>query len=212
MVELPGRQPEDQETGSEKEGPAKPKKSPLTKIAVFAAIAAVAFAAVALTVSRNSSTGAVGEGVSGQDMAVQEETQPEAPVPTVMIAGEELPGKPGRTGFIRKGPVRQRLGKPGADDGIKKSEPGRKPGYFRPDGPGRIDRFGGTETAKPFPDQWPCALSGLTGLTTFSAAERTGSQQPVSMIQDYSPLAGMTGLKELSLVATNLSDFLSWKE
>ena len=91
VVELPGRQPEDQETGYEKEGPAKPKKSPLTKIAVFAAIAAVAFAAVALTVSRNSSTGAVGEGVSGQDMAVQEETQPEAPVPTVMIAGEEYP-------------------------------------------------------------------------------------------------------------------------
>ena len=106
-----------------------------------------------------------------------------------------IPGKPGRTGFIRKGPVRQRLGKPGADDGIKKSEPGRKPGYFRPDGPGRIDRFGGTETAKPFPDQWPCALIRPDGLDHFFRSGTNG--KPAACFHDsgLQPLSGYDGIK-----------------
>ena len=207
VVELPGRQPEDQETGSEKEGPAKPKKSPLTKIAVFAAIAAVAFAAVALTVSRNSSTGAVGEGVSGQDMAVQEETQPEAPVPTVMIAGEEYPVNLEELDLSGKGLSDSDLANLGQMTELKSLNLEGNPDISDLTALAGLTALEELKLPSPSQISGLAPLSGLTGLTTFSAAERTGSQQPVSMIQDYSPLAGMTGLKELSLVATNLSDF-----
>ena len=207
VVELPGRQPEDQETGSEKEGSAKPKKSPLTKIAVFAAIAAVAFAAVALTVSRNSSTGAVGEGVSGQDMAVQEETQPEAPVPTVMIAGEEYPVNLEELDLSGKGLSDSDLANLGQMTELKSLNLEGNPDISDLTALAGLTALEELKLPSPSQISGLAPLSGLTGLTTFSAAERTGSQQPVSMIQDYSPLAGMTGLKELSLVATNLSDF-----
>ena len=207
VVELPGRQPEDQETGSEKEGSAKPKKSPLTKIAVFAAIAAVAFAAVALTVSRNSSTGAVGEGVSGQDMAVQEETQPEAPVPTVMIAGEEYPVNLEELDLSGKGLSDSDLANLGQMTELKSLNLEGNPDISDLTALAGLTALEELKLPSPSQISGLAPLSGLTGLTTFSAAERTGSQQPVSMIQDYSPSAGMTGLKELSLVATNLSDF-----
>ena len=208
VVELPGRQPEDQETGSEKEGPAKPKKSPLTKIAVFAAIAAVAFAAVALTVSRNSSTGAVGEGVSGQDMAVQEETQPEAPVPTVMIAGEEYPVNLEELDLSGKGLSDSDLANLGQMTELKSLNLEGNPDISDLTALAGLTAL--EELKLPSTSQISdlSPLSGLTGLTSLSVVENWGKeQQTLSMIQDYSPLASLTGLKELSLSVSNLSDF-----
>ena len=116
-----GQIPVSKASRASKPGEARPSpKSPSgSKIAAAAAAAAVAFAAVALIVSRNPPAGAGGEGGSGQDIAVQEDTQPEAPVPTVAIARGGVPGEPGRAGFIRKEPDGQRLDKSGADDGLK---------------------------------------------------------------------------------------------
>ena len=83
VVELPGGQGNGQGADSGSQGQpgqqargsqAKPQKPPLAKIAAAAAAAAMAFAAVALIVSRNPPAGAGGEGGSGQDIAVQEDT------------------------------------------------------------------------------------------------------------------------------------------
>ena len=174
---------------------------------MFAAIAAVAFAAVALTVSRNSSTGAVGEGVSGQDMAVQEETQPEAPVPTVMIAGEEYPVNLEELDLSGKGLSDSDLANLGQMTELKSLNLEGNPDISDLTALAGLTALEELKLPSPSQISGLAPLSGLTGLTTFSAAERTGSQQPVSMIQDYSSLAGLTGLKELSLSVSNLSDF-----
>ena len=218
VVELPGGPGKGQEADSGSQGQpgqqargsqAKPKKSPLTKIAAAAAAAAVAFAAVALVVSRNPPAGAGGEGGSGQDIAVQEDTQPEAPVPTVTIAGEEYPVNLEELDLSGKGLADSDLTNLGQMTELKILNLEGNPDISN------LTVLSGLITLEelelPSPSQISdlSPLSGLTGLTSLSMVENWGkSQQPLSLIQDYSPLAGLTGLKELSLSVINLSDFL----
>ena len=187
---------------------AKPKKSPLTKIAAAAAAAAVAFAAVALVVSRNPPAGAGGEGGSGQDIAVQEDTQPEAPVPTVTIAGEEYPVNLEELDLSGKSLTDSDLTNLEQMTGLKSLNLEKNPDISNLTVLAGLTALEELELPSPSQISDLSPLSGLTGLTSLSMVESWGkSQQPLSLIQDYSPLAGLTGLKELSLSVINLSDF-----
>ena len=217
VVELPGGpgkgqgadsgsqgQPGQQARGSQ----ANPKKSPLTKIAAAAAAAAVAFAAVALVVSRNPPAGAGGEGGSGQDIAVQEDTQPEAPVPTVTIAGEEYPVNLEELDLSGKSLTDSDLTNLEQMTGLKSLNLEKNPDISNLTVLAGLTALEELELPSPSQISDLSPLSGLTGLTSLSMVESWGkSQQPLSLIQDYSPLAGLTGLKELSLSVINLSDF-----
>ena len=217
VVELPGGpgkgqgadsgsqgQPGQQARGSQ----AKPKKPPLAKIAAAAAAAAVAFAAVALIVSRNPPAGAGGEGGSGQDIAVQEDTQPEAPVPTVAIAGEEYPVNLEELDLSGKSLTDSDLTNLEQMTGLKSLNLEKNPDISNLTVLAGLTALEELELPSPSQIRDLSPLSGLTGLTSLSMVESWGkSQQPLSLIQDYSPLAGLTGLKELSLSVINLSDF-----
>ena len=217
VVELPGGPGKGQEADSGSQGQpgqqargsqAKPKKSPLTKIAAAAAAAAVAFAAVALVVSRNPPAGAGGEGGSGQDIAVQEDTQPEAPVPTVTIAGEEYPVNLEELDLSGKSLTDSDLTNLEQMTGLKSLNLEKNPDISNLTVLAGLTALEELELPSPSQISDLSPLSGLTGLTSLSMVESWGkSQQPLSLIQDYSPLAGLTGLKELSLSVINLSDF-----
>ena len=217
VVELPGGPGKGQEADSGSQGQpgqqargsqAKPKKSPLTKIAAAAAAAAVAFAVVALIVSRNPPAGAGGEGGSGQDIAVQEDTQPEAPVPTVTIAGEEYPVNLEELDLSGKSLTDSDLTNLEQMTGLKSLNLEKNPDISNLTVLAGLTALEELELPSPSQISDLSPLSGLTGLTSLSMVESWGkSQQPLSLIQDYSPLAGLTGLKELSLSVINLSDF-----
>mgnify|MGYP005807199141 FL=1 len=195
--------------------PAQPKKSLLAKIAAAAAVAAVAFAAVALVVSRNpsdgpggkSGTGVVGQGESGAG-GQNGAAQPEAPIPTVTIAGEEYPVNLEELDLSGKGLADSDMANLGQMTELKSLNLEGNPDISD------LTALAGLtvleELKLPSPSQISdlSPLSGLTGLTSLSMVENWGKeQQPLSMIQDYSSLAGLTGLKELSLSVTNLGDF-----
>ena len=200
VVELPGRQTESQETGSGKEDPAKPKKSPLAKIAAAAAFAAVAFAAVALVVSRNPPAGAGGEGGSGEDATVQAAA-------AVSIGGEEYPSNLEKLDLTGRNLTDGDLANLGQMTELKSLNLEGNPEISDLTALAGLTSLEHLELPSPSQISDLSPLSGLTGLTSLSIAEDFGTQQPVSRIQDCSPLGGLTGLKELSLSVSNLSDF-----
>ena len=134
--------------------------------------------------------------------------QPEAPIPTVTIAGEEYPVNLEELDLSGKGWLTATWQTWGQSDGIKSLNLEGNPDISD------LTALAGLtvleELKLPSPSQISdlSPLSGLTGLTSLSMVENWGRrQQPLSMIQDYSSLAGLTGLKELSLSVTNLGDF-----
>ncbi|HJB07807.1 MAG TPA: hypothetical protein H9716_08080 [Candidatus Enterocloster faecavium] len=216
VVELAGGPGNGQEAGSGSQGQqvqesqAQPKKFLLGKIAGAAVFAAVVFAAVALFISRSPSGepgGAAGPGSSGQENAGLGNAEADAPVPTVMIAGEEYPVNLEELDLS---------GKNLADSDLTNLKQMTSLKALNLEGNSTLSdltSLSGLTSLEhlelPSPSQISdlSPLSGLTGLSYLSMVESWGNQQPVSLIQDYSPLAGLTGLKELSLSVTNLSDF-----
>ena len=187
-----------------------PKKSSLTKIAAAGAAAAVVFAAVALFISRNPSGETMdmaGSG-GGQESAVQENTEPEAPVPTAAIAGEEYPVNLEELDLSGRGLSDSDLANLGQMTELKSLNLEGNPDISDLTVLSGLTSLEELELPSPSQISDLSPLSGLTGLTSLSMVETWGKeQQPLSMIQDYSPLAGLTGLKELSLSVINLSDF-----
>ena len=216
VVELAGGPGNGQEAGSGSQGQqvqesqAQTKKSPLGKIAGAAVFAAVVFAAVALFISRSPSGGlggAVGPGSSGQENAGLENAEANAPVPTVMIAGEEYPVNLEELDLSGKNLTDSDL------TNLKQMTSLKALNLEGNSTLSDLTSLSGLTSLEhlelPSPSQISdlSPLSSLTGLSYLSMVESWGNQQPVSLIQDYSPLAGLTGLKELSLSVTNLSDF-----
>ena len=180
--------------------PAQPKKSLLAKIAAAAAVAAVAFAAVALVVSRNpsdgpggkSGTGVVGQGESGAG-GQNGAAQPEAPIPTVTIAGEEYPVNLEELDLSGKGLADSDMANLGQMTELKSLNLEGNPDISDLTALAVLTVL--EELKLPSPSQIS-DLSPLSGLTSLSMVENWGKeQQPLSMIQDYSSLAGLTGLK-----------------
>ena len=201
-------------SGARKNGGAGQKKPSPGKIA-GAAAAALIFAAAALFISRNpsagmgemSGTGTSGQAVSGQNMAVQADVQQQAPVSTVMIAGEEYPVNLEKLDLSGKDLTDDDLANLGQMMGLKSLNLEGNPEISDLTALSGLTSLEHLELPSPSQISDLAPLSGLTGLTSLSIAEDFGSQQPVSRIQDCSPLGGLTRLKELSLSVSNLSDF-----
>ncbi len=225
VVELPGGSSKEEPAGTNgnagkrsgagKNGEAGQKKPSLGKIAGAVAAAAVVFATAALFISRGPSAGtggmsgggAGGQLMSGQNMAAQEEYQQQAPVSTVMIAGEGYPSNLEELDLTGKNLTDGDLANLGQMMGLKSLNLEGNPEISDLTVLSGLTSLEHLELPSPSQISGLAPLSGLTGLTSLSIAESYGSQQPVSQIQDYSPLAGLAGLKELSLSITNINDF-----
>ena len=135
----------------------------------------------------------------GQDIAVQEDTQPEAPVPTVTIAGEEYPVNLEELDLSGKSLTDSDLTNLEQMTGLKSLNLEKNPDISNLTVLAGLTALEELELPSPSQISDLSPLSGLTGLTSLSMVESWGkSQQPLSLIQAYSPLAGLTGLKAVS--------------